>query len=288
MATQRQIEANRENARKSTGPRTEAGKAASSANALSHGLTAECLVLLPDEDGDAFARLREGVIADLAPAGALQEVLAERVAVLLWRLDRAARMEAELFIHGELSLKRSSLDQAQNRALVDGCLAQHLGEEAMKAKETLAMRRLQIDASIMAEAPSARVLVERRESARTFDRIARHEAMLQRSLNRTLDEFRRLRDAAGAAAENSAPPPDRTADPDPAPPAEADPESAPSGGARPPAPRASHAPAVGVSAGAARDGEEAILQNEANSAQCLEGASNSGSGVNPPTAPPVA
>ena len=60
---------------KSTGPRTEAGKAASSANALSHGLTAASTVVLPEEDTDAFERLRQGVIADLEPAGALQEAL---------------------------------------------------------------------------------------------------------------------------------------------------------------------------------------------------------------------
>ena len=112
MATQRQIDANRENALRSTGPRTEAGKAASSANALSHGLTAADTVVLPEEDTDAFERLREGVIADLDPAGALQAALAQRVAVLLWRLDRATRLEAELFVHGQLAMLRSRADQA--------------------------------------------------------------------------------------------------------------------------------------------------------------------------------
>ena len=49
MATEKQIQANRNNAKKSTGPRTEQGKAASSQNALKHGLLARDAVL-PGED----------------------------------------------------------------------------------------------------------------------------------------------------------------------------------------------------------------------------------------------
>ena len=48
MATTRQIEANRANSRKSTGPRTDEGKAAVRLNALKHGLSADC-VIIPGE-----------------------------------------------------------------------------------------------------------------------------------------------------------------------------------------------------------------------------------------------
>lgn len=57
MATRKQIRANRKNARKSTGPKTEAGKAASSTNALSHGLAAAETVVLPEEEPEDFERL---------------------------------------------------------------------------------------------------------------------------------------------------------------------------------------------------------------------------------------
>ena len=284
MATQRQIEANRQNCRLSTGPRTEAGKAASSANALSHGLTAASTVVLPEEDADAFERLREGVIADLDPAGALQEALAQRIAVLLWRLDRAARLEAELFVHGQLAMLRSRADQA----LDPGARLRRLAElpgESTEAREKLKQFRDQIDVDMCAQAPFAQILVERPESARTYDQLARHEATLQRSLNRTLEEFRRLRDAAGAAPKSNTPAPP---EPDPAPVATADSEPAPSCTARPPVPQGPRTPAAGAHAGAGRDGEKAFLQNEANSAQPREEASNSGDEVNPSTAPPVA
>lgn len=292
MATQRQIEANRENARKSTGPRTEAGKAASSANALRHGLTAELLVLLTDEDGDAFKRLREGVIADLAPAGALQEVLAERAAVLLWRLDRVARMEAELFFHGEIVFDHAALNREEWKIIFPLPFVDELGEEAKAVREEFRKQRDHLDDCMNAAAPCARVLVERRESARAFDQFARHEAMLQRSLTRTLDEFRRLRDvvgASGAAMEPDAPQPDDSADRDAEPAAEADPDPAQASDARPAAPQgAREEPASESRAGAVPSDREEILQNEANSAQRVEGAPNSAGGVNPPTAPPVA
>ena len=261
MATQKQIEANRQNCRLSTGPRTEAGKAASSANALSHGLTAASTVVLPEEDADAFERLREGVIADLDPAGVLQEALAQRVAVLLWRLDRAARLEAELFVHGQLAMLRSRADQA----LDPGARLRRLAElpgESTEAREKLKQFRDQIDVDMCAQAPFAQILVERPESARTYDQLARHEATLQRSLNRTLEEFRRLRDAAGAAARPNTPAPP---EPDPAPVATADSDPAPSRTARPPATQGPRTSAAGAHAGAGHDGEKAFLQNEANS-----------------------
>lgn len=227
------------------------------------------------------------MIADLAPAGALQEALAQRIAVLLWRLDRVARLEAELFVHGHLARQRDSMSQAETQALVSRCFADHLGEKVKEARGKLDGLRRQIDVRILTEAPSARVLVERQESARAYDQLARHEAMLQRALDRTLDEFRRLRNAARAAAETNAQPPVAAPDPDPAPAATADPDPAPSRGVRPPAPGGPRGPAGGAHAGAGHDGENAFLQNEANSAQPSEEEANSGVGADSPTAPPV-
>jgi hypothetical protein len=60
MATRRQLEANRANAKRSTGPRSADGKAKSSKNSLAHGLTAQDIVIA-DEDPEEFERLRAGV-----------------------------------------------------------------------------------------------------------------------------------------------------------------------------------------------------------------------------------
>ncbi len=93
MATDKQIAANRANAQCSTGPQTVAGKAVVGRNALRHGLRSKALVL-PDEDEAAFEALRESLIGDMAPDGMLEMVLVERMAVLLWRVARASRMES--------------------------------------------------------------------------------------------------------------------------------------------------------------------------------------------------
>lgn len=95
MASEAQIAANRRNARKSTGPKTDAGRAVASRNALRHGLTAEQLVLF-DERAEDLARFREELRAALDPADAVEEALAERIVLCAWRLRRAVRVEAAL------------------------------------------------------------------------------------------------------------------------------------------------------------------------------------------------
>ena len=93
MASSRQIEANRANARRSTGPKTEAGKARSRGNARKHGLTAE-VVVLRGENPDDFSALREALMEQFAPWGPMECELVEQIAVLLWRLRRAPIYEA--------------------------------------------------------------------------------------------------------------------------------------------------------------------------------------------------
>lgn len=93
MTTQTKIAANRRNAQFSTGPKTEAGLAVTRLNAVSHGLRAADPVV-PGECADEWQAFRTAMIADLAPVGALEGELAERVAVLSWRLRRVSDYEA--------------------------------------------------------------------------------------------------------------------------------------------------------------------------------------------------
>ncbi len=85
-------EAARLNGAKSRCPRTPAGKARSARNALKHGLTGQAFALLPDEDADACA----GLARRYRPADALPTHLVQRLASLMWRQQRADRLEAEV------------------------------------------------------------------------------------------------------------------------------------------------------------------------------------------------
>jgi hypothetical protein len=96
MASKKQIAANRRNAKKSTGPRTPEGKAASAQNATKHGLLSRT-PLLADENESEFVELRIQIHGELAPMGALETVLVNRIAAQQWRLARIPALEAELF-----------------------------------------------------------------------------------------------------------------------------------------------------------------------------------------------
>ncbi len=74
------------------GPQTKAGKAVAKLNSVTHGLRAAAPVL-PTESPEEWAAHRAGILASLAPAGALEGALAERIVLLLWRLGRVARFE---------------------------------------------------------------------------------------------------------------------------------------------------------------------------------------------------
>ncbi len=92
MATEAQIEANRANAQKSTGPRTPEGKEKASQNALKHGLLTR-QVVVPGEDPQEFACHRAQMLAEMAPTGPMESLLAERIVGLSWRLLRAERLQ---------------------------------------------------------------------------------------------------------------------------------------------------------------------------------------------------
>ena len=78
MATEAQIKANQENARKSTGPLTEEGKKISSMNAMTHGIFST-IPLLPGENLEQFKLLEEEIIKAYQPTDAMECFLVQRV-----------------------------------------------------------------------------------------------------------------------------------------------------------------------------------------------------------------
>jgi len=96
MTTFRQIEANRRNASKSTGPVTEEGKQHSRCNAVRHGLMAETVIGALEDAAD-YRAFEAAIVADYDAQSAVERELVLRLASLLWRLRRATTMETGLF-----------------------------------------------------------------------------------------------------------------------------------------------------------------------------------------------
>jgi hypothetical protein len=113
MISYPQIEADRRNALKSTGPKTEAGKQASRRNAVRHGLTAET-VIAALEDAEDYKAFEAAVAADYDAQSAVERELVLRLASILWRLRRATTMETGLFEIQAQHLR----DYGQNRQLL--------------------------------------------------------------------------------------------------------------------------------------------------------------------------
>ena len=123
MTSFRQIEANRRNASKSTGPITEEGKQCSRCNAVRHGLTAET-VIGALEDAEDYKAFEAAIIADYDVQSAVERELVLRLASLLWRLRRATTMET-----GLLEIQADHL-----REFRQGCQSRTKSQEIISAK----------------------------------------------------------------------------------------------------------------------------------------------------------
>ena len=115
MASERQIVANRVNAKKSTGPKTDAGKQRSRRNAIRHGLSAETIVHAIEERS-AYEAFEAEIKADYQPQTTVKHELVARLASLLWRLRRTTAIESSLLqIQARILRER----KARNRAAAE-------------------------------------------------------------------------------------------------------------------------------------------------------------------------
>ncbi|MEK7408463.1 MAG: hypothetical protein AAB225_25605 [Acidobacteriota bacterium] len=167
MISDRKLEANRRNARRSKGPNTPQGKAAVRFNALKHGLRAEHLVL-EDEEQPAFDELLSTCLAEHQPQGPTETDLVHQLVTASWRLRRLRTMETGLF---------------------DIRLADH--DEALKREYV----------GIGIQGRLAYVFACRTGE---FNILARYEARVERSFYRALHELQRLK--AGRAGQPIPPP----------------------------------------------------------------------------------
>jgi len=170
MATLAQIRANRENAKKSTGPRTPEGKAASRRNSLRHGLCADQL-LLPPDDPDDFLALRDDLRQRFCPVGEAEDCLVDRIAATQWRLLRSLPLEAQIYRE--------------------------------RIREIRAARPAAADAAPQPESELlGSAFLHDCQGANALAKLARYESSLERSIDRSLRQLQRFQ---SARAQNPAP-----------------------------------------------------------------------------------
>jgi hypothetical protein len=115
LISDRKLAANRRNAQRSTGPKTERGKRNSRRNSLKHGVLV-CKLLIMDglgtEDAAAFQKLLSALRRDRAPEGKLEEILVEKIAICVWRQRRVLHCEAGIvrraYVRDSLNFDRST------------------------------------------------------------------------------------------------------------------------------------------------------------------------------------
>lgn len=96
MASTKKVAANRRNARRSTGPRTDKGKAVSARNAVRHGILSRSPVIEDVESEAEWRQHLDATLSALEPVGYLELTLARRIALQTWRLERLRRYETAL------------------------------------------------------------------------------------------------------------------------------------------------------------------------------------------------
>ena len=190
MSTFRQIEANRRNALKSTGPKTVAGKEQSRCNAVRHGLTAET-VIGALEDAEDYKAFEAAITADYEAQSAVERELVLRLASVLWRLRRAAIIETGLF---EIQAEQLRGYRQNRQVLPDSCDINHpvFRRADFVSAHTASHNSISIETvpGLKAGAPAV-------EFARCFlrmanlpnfaiDRLSRYEAALWRQAGRIL------------------------------------------------------------------------------------------------------
>jgi hypothetical protein len=196
VTSERQKAANRANARHSTGPKTQKGKAIVRFNALRHGLLTRDVVL-PGEDADAFEDLWNQVRANLSPVGPIEECLVDRVVNAMWRLQRLARAETALFnwrMHGLKADRLAKQIRAYKETFLDRLsFSTDITDKAShtEAKQALEQAVYERDRD---EVLIGCALDADAKEGDAFGKLARYERSLERSLFRALDELGQLQD----------------------------------------------------------------------------------------------
>ena len=201
MSSDAQVAANIENARHSTGPRTEEGKARSSQNALKHGLTSNKSLLLPDEDEEEFREFASDLKATYTPFNTVEAELVDDIISIQWRRKRAAFLEARI-----LSAENPDFKALNNISLIASRLKREFSATHKELMQLQVDREKNLDKTFEAAATIRRadIILNRSTdlaangfvfSIAQIDEYIRRKDALE-SARRTVAQAERLRPAA--------------------------------------------------------------------------------------------
>src|SRR5215213_11591877 len=219
MTSEKQAEANRRNALKSTGPKTPEGKDAVRLNALKHGLLSQ-EILLPGEDEEALRELDQNLKVELQPVGELESLLVDRIIASYWRLRRLGRVEAGIFawdLYGDLARRAHEEASSHTKPAIirlvyeddsrppERIVPPEKDQETRSEAQEIEAKQ-EIEAMRDAETPTLGLtFIRDANEANAFSKLSRYEAMIERSLYKALHELQRLQ-AARHAGGNGTPP----------------------------------------------------------------------------------
>lgn len=153
--TEAKLEANRENAQRSTGPRTDEGKARSALNAGRHFLTGQTVVM-PGDSLEIYAAFSKAFREEWQPIGQTERNLVQTLSDTQWRIHRALAFELGIYANGH--------DRLGNK----------IDTDRPEVHEALTASLVQVDLS------------------KELDRISRHSSRLKREYHATLQELQNL------------------------------------------------------------------------------------------------
>ena len=186
MTSLKQIEANRCNAGKSTGPITQEGKLQSRCNAVRRGLTAET-VIGALEDAEDYKAFEAAIIADYDAQSAVERELVLRLASLLWRLRRATTIETGLFAIEAEHLSEAGRSHQVNPASREVVRALFGPHPSVSSPDGLPACSAKADPSIDPGAELTHCYLRLANLPNfALDRLSRYEATLWRQLAQVL------------------------------------------------------------------------------------------------------
>jgi hypothetical protein len=147
MVSAKQHKANMANAAKSTGPRSEVGKARVRLNAVKHGFTS-AEVVVGNEDPSEFEELTKSVIADLNPVTSIEIELAHELVGLLWRLRRVRVLEAAFLRARVEENEKSKLSEKAARVRVEDALLNRLAALLQEHSTLLSFNEAEMSAGL--------------------------------------------------------------------------------------------------------------------------------------------